>query len=112
MDINSRTLQGVHVLKLKGKLHLGEPVDHLKATFDQLIGAGENQVVLNLSDVPLLDSSGIGLLVKTLTTIKKSGGDIRLVNPSKFTVQTLRMIGVLNLFQIFEDESGAVESFG
>ena len=112
MDIGIRTLQGVHVLKLNGKLHLGDPVDNLRATFNQLMAPGDNRFVLDLSNVPTMDSSGIGVLVKTLTALKRQGGDLKLVKPSKFVVQTLRMLGVLNLFQLFEDESTAVGAFG
>jgi len=56
-------------------------------------------------------SSGIGLLVRYLTTAKQSGGAIRLLKPSKFTVQTLKMVGLLNLFSTYEDLSEAVASF-
>ncbi len=112
MDISARTIQGVHVLKLNGKLHLGEPVEHLRVMIDQFMAAGENQIVLDMAEVPLLDSSGIGALVKTLTSLKQKGGDLKLVQPTKFTIQTLRMIGVLNLFQVFDTEAAAVEAFG
>ncbi len=112
MDISARTVQGVHVLKLNGKLHLGEPVEHLRTMIEEFMASGENQIVLDLANVPLLDSSGIGALVKILTALKQKGGDLKLVNPTKFTVQTLKMIGVLNLFQVFESEAAAVEAFG
>lgn len=79
---------------------------------DQFMAAGENQIVLDMADVPLLDSSGIGALVKNLTSLKQKGGDLKLVNPTKFTVQTLKMIGVLNLFQVFDSEGAAVGAFG
>lgn len=111
MDISARTVQGVHVLKLNGKLHLGEPVDHLRTTIDDFMAVGENHIVLDMENVPLLDSSGIGALVKNLTSLKQKGGDLKLVNPTKFAVQTLKMIGVLNLFQIFDNEGAAVEAF-
>lgn len=112
MDISARTVQGVHVLKLNGKLHLGEPVEHLRVMIEEFMNSGENQIVLEMANVPLLDSSGIGALVKNLTSLKQKGGDLKLVNPTKFTIQTLKMIGVLNLFQVFDNEAAAVEAFG
>jgi anti-sigma B factor antagonist len=51
-------------------------------------------------------------LVKILTTAKQRGGSIKLLNPSKFTVQTLKMICLLDLFEIFQDQQQAVASFG
>ncbi len=60
----------------------------------------------------MIDSSGLGLLVKNLTSAEHLGGSIGLLSPSKFVVQTLKMIGLLNLFDIFEDQQQAISSFG
>lgn len=108
MEIQVRTHSGVPVIRLRGDLKLGEPVDGLKQTLGEL---QIPRVVVNLSEVPMVDSSGIGLLVRTLTTAKQRGGDLRLVSPSKLTVQSLKIVGLLNLFQIFEDDQQAVASF-
>ena len=51
----------------------------------------------------MVDSSGIGLLVRYLTAAKHSAGALKLLNPSKFAVQTLRMTGLLKLFEVFDD---------
>jgi len=108
LEIQVRTHSGVPVIRLRGDLKLGEPVDGLKQTLGEL---QIPRVVVNLSEVPMVDSSGIGLLVRTLTTAKQRGGDLRLVSPSKLTVQSLKIVGLLNLFQIFEDDQQAVASF-
>ncbi len=68
---------------------------------------GENRLVVNLSEVPMIDSSGIAVLVRTLTQAKQHGGALKLVNPSKFALQTLKIVGLLNLFELFPDESQA-----
>ncbi len=111
MDIETRSQEQVKLVKLRGKLSLGEPVDRLRETFEDLMQDGNCRIVLDLSEVPMVDSSGIGLLVKALTSAKQLGGSIRLLKPSKFTVQTLKMIGLLNLFEIYEDPQQAVASF-
>ncbi len=111
MDIEVRSQDAVKLVKLRGKLGLGEPVDRLRETFENLMNSGDCRIVLDLSEVPMIDSSGIGLLVKALTSAKQIGGAIRLLNPSKFAVQTLKMIGLLNLFEIFDDQQQAVASF-
>ena len=111
VDIELRSQEQVKVIKLRGKLSLGESVDRLRATFDDLLGGGDCRIVLDLAEVPMIDSSGIGLLVKALTSAKQLGGSIRLLNPSKFTVQTLKMIGLLNLFETFDNQQKAVASF-
>jgi anti-sigma B factor antagonist len=112
VDIDIRSLGEVKVIKLRGKLSLGEAVDRLRADLYELMGNGETRIVLDLSEVPMIDSSGIGLLVKVLTTSKQSGGSIKLLTPSKFVIQTLKMIGLLNLFDVFEDSQQAIASFG
>ena len=111
MDIEVRSLGQVKVIKLRGKLSLGEPVERLRETLDDLIGGSNIHIVMDLSEVPMMDSSGIGLLVKSLTSAKHVGGSIRLLNPSTFVVRTLKMIGLLNLFDIFEDQQQAIASF-
>lgn len=111
MDIELRSQEQVQLVKLRGKLALGEPVDRLRETFEDLMRSGNCRIVLDMGEVPMVDSSGIGLLVKALTSAKQAGGAIRLLNPSKFTVQTLKMIGLLNLFEIFNDLQQAVGSF-
>ncbi len=111
MDIELGSQEQVKLIKLRGKLSLGDAVDRLRATFEDLIQTGDCRIVLDLSEVPMVDSSGIGLLVKALTSAKQGGGAIRLLNPSKFTVQTLKMIGILNLFEIYDDQPQAVASF-
>ena len=70
-----------------------------------------NRIVLDLEEVPNMDSSGIGVLVRFLASAKQGGGAIRLLKPSKFVVQTLRMVGLLNLFSTYEDVGQAVSSF-
>ncbi len=111
MDIEVRSQNRVKLIKLRGKLALGDAVDRLRETLDDLLANGDNCILLDLTDVPMVDSSGIGLLVKSLTSAKQQGGAIRLLKPSKFTVQTLKMIGLINMFEIFDDQEQAVNSF-
>lgn len=111
MELNVRVRGAVHVIQLRGAVRLGDPVDRFRGAVDEAFGAGEPYVVVNLSEVPMIDSSGIGVLVKALTSAKQRGGTVKLVNPSKFAMQILRLIGVVDLFEIFEDEETALQSF-
>jgi anti-sigma B factor antagonist len=90
---------------------MGPALDRFNATMNELLSQGQSKIILNLEGVPTIDSSGIGMLVRHLTAAKQSGGAIRLLKPSKFTLQTLKMVGLLNLFATFEDETLAVASF-
>ena len=111
MDVDVRRRAQVEVIRLRGQLRLGEAVDALRAAIDEAVAAGNSKLVVNLAEVPTIDSSGIGLLVKAMASAKQRGGTLKLVNPSKFAIQVLRLVGVLNLFEVFEDENAAVESF-
>jgi len=92
-------------------LSLGEPVDRLRATVEDLINSGDTRLVLDLGELATVDSSGIGLLARFLTSAKQQGGSLKLLNPSKFVVQTLKLVGLLNLFEVFTDAQDAVASF-
>jgi len=111
MDIEVRSQGQVKVVKLRGRLSLGEPVDRLRATIEDLLGSGDSRLVFDLEEMGTVDSSGIGLLSKFLTATKQHGGSLKLVNPSKFVVQTLKLVGLLNLFEVFSDVPTAVASF-
>jgi anti-anti-sigma factor len=90
---------------------LGQGVDDLRRTFDDAMEQGDTRFAVNLDEVSMIDSSGIGLLVRYLASTKQNGGSLKLVKPSPFAVKTLRLVGVLNLFEIFDDDDTAVESF-
>jgi anti-sigma B factor antagonist len=112
VDIEVRSLGQVKVIKLRGKLSLGDAVDRLRADLYELMNNGSTRIVLDLGEVPMIDSSGIGLLVKSLTSAKEMGGSVKLLNLSKFPLQTLKMIGLLSLFDVYNDQQQAIASFG
>ncbi len=111
MDINVRKQAEVQVIQLRGVLRLGDGVEAFRKTVDEALAAGNIRLALNLAEVPMVDSSGIGVLVKAMASAKQRGGALKLVNPSKFAVQTLRLVGVLGLFEVFDTEDKAVASF-
>jgi len=111
VEIEIRNRGDVKLIKLTGRLTLGDSVDRLRATFDDLAGSGAYRYVVDLGEISMLDSSGIGLLVQCLTKAKQRGGSLKLLNPSPFAVKTLKMIGLLKLFEVFEDQDAAIASF-
>jgi anti-sigma B factor antagonist len=111
VEIDVRSQSEVNIIKLRGRLNLGDSVDRMREAVDELMDSGESRFVVDLGEVAMIDSSGIGLLVRSLTAAKQHGGSLKLLNPSKFAVQTLRMIGVLNLFEVFDNLDQAVASF-
>lgn len=111
MEIDVRDRDQIKVIKLRGKLALGAAVDDLRQVLDDLLANGQTNLLLDLAEVSMLDSSGIGLLVRILTAAKNAGGAIKLLNPSKFSLQTLRLVGILPLFEVYEDSEQALASF-
>jgi len=111
LEISVRTEDGVKIVKLRGDIRLGEAVDSLNATLNEIFASSEAFIVLDLEEVPTMDSSGIGILVRALTAAKKLGGSIKLLKPSKFVLQTLKMVALQKLFEIFDQPDQAISSF-
>jgi anti-sigma B factor antagonist len=111
VEIDIRSQGKVKIIKLRGRLNLGESVDRFRQTFDDLLEDGEISFIIDLGEVSMIDSSGIGLLVRCLTAAKQRSGTLKLLNLSKFALQTLRMTGLISLFEAFTDQEQAVASF-
>ena len=111
LEFQVATQDGVKVLKLKGRMSIGPTLDRFDKTLAELLKQGQNKIVLDVEEVPQIDSSGIGMLVRHLATAKKEGGAIRLLKPSQFTMHTFKIVGLLNLFSTFEDLPQAIASF-
>lgn len=112
MDINIRKRGAVQIIQLRGDLRLGEALNQFNRATDELLQSGETLLVINLAEIGMLDSSGIGALMKLLTSATKRGGALKLVNPSPLALKTLKLVGLLTLFPVFPDEEQAVASFG
>jgi anti-sigma B factor antagonist len=111
VDIDVRKVGKVHAIRLKGQLRLGEPVDELRSTLDGILAESGISVVLNMTEVPMSDSSGVGVMVRYQSMLKQKGGALKLVSPSKLVSQTLKILGLLSVFEVFQDETTAVQSF-
>jgi len=112
LDLSVISQKSVTVVRLKGSLKLDDGVPELSATLGRLTQEGHRKFVLNVSEMPQIDSSGIGLLVRTHTDCVKHGGGITLVQPSNFAVHTLRLVGVLRLFKVVSSDSEGLAVFG
>ena len=111
MEIQERALENVVVLDLKGKLTIGEGDELLKETIQKLMEQGHNKLLLNLADVPYVDSAGLGEIVRTYTTVSRQGGSLKLVNLTKRITDLLAITKLLTVFDTFESEAEAVSSF-
>ncbi len=111
MQIEQRSAGDVIVLDLKGKITLGEGDELLKDKVNSLLNQGHRKVVLNLADVPYIDSAGLGEIVRTYTTVSRQGGNLKLLNLTKRITDLLSITKLLTVFETFDSESDAVRSF-
>ena len=111
MQIEERAVGDVVVLDLKGKITLGEGDELLKDKVNSLGNQGHTKVVLNLADVPYIDSAGLGEVVRTYTTVSRQGGSLKLLNLTKRITDLLSITKLLTVFETFESENEAVRSF-
>jgi anti-sigma B factor antagonist len=111
MEIHQREREGVVILDLKGRLTVGQPATHLRSAITKLSGAGSNRIILNLEDVDYIDSTGLGGLVICYTGLQKSGGGLKLLNLNKRNLELLVLTKLSTVFELFNDEQDAVNSF-
>jgi anti-sigma B factor antagonist len=111
MEIQERTLQDVVVLDLKGKLTIGEGDELLKERISNLVQQGHRKLLLNLEGVPYVDSAGLGEIVRTYTTVSRQGGKLKLVNLTKRITDLLSITKLLTVFETYDSEDEAVNSF-
>ena len=111
MDIEIVKFGPAHLMKLNGELRVGESVTAFRKQADELISVGHTQLIVDLSKVLMIDSTGIGNLVYLLTTCRKRGGDVKLVNPSDLAGHSLKLTGLMTLFEVFESIPKAAASF-
>jgi len=76
MQIDERTIGDVVVLDIKGRVQLGEGDEMLKDKVNSLLNQGRKKIVLNLAEVPYIDSAGLGEVVRTFTTVSRQGGSL------------------------------------
>ena len=111
MKIENRTVGDVHILDCSGKIMLGEGTMAVRNTVREVLKNGGKKIVLNLGDVNYIDSSGIGELVSSFTTVTNQGGQLKLLNLTKKIQELLAITKLLTVFSVYEDEKAALASF-
>jgi anti-sigma B factor antagonist len=111
MDIQTRQIEDIIILAVTGRITLGEGNVMLRDVVRDLADKGTRRVILNLSEVNYIDSSGVGELVKTHTTIQNKGGKLKLSSLNKRVHDLLEMTRLSAVFDIHNDEASAIESF-
>ena len=111
MKFKTRQVDGVTILDLTGRITLGEGSVTLRDAVRDVLSKGSNKILLNLANVDYIDSSGIGELVSAYTTVKNSGGELKLLQLTKKVHDLLQITKLSTVFDVSDDEASAVASF-
>ena len=111
LKTSTRQVGGVTIVDLSGRITLGDASAAVRDAINDLLGKGNKKILLNLVEVEYIDSSGIGVLVGGLSTVRSQGGQLKLVNVSKRIRDLLRITKLYSLFDVKDDEPTAVASF-
>jgi anti-anti-sigma factor len=110
MSTKLRQSGGATILDLEGKLKMGEPVDQFRNHWTQAIQSGAKVLIINLGNVPMIDSSGVGSLMRCYSSMRAAGGRIKLVAANEVVRQTLGVTHLEKLFDFYTDEAAALAS--
>ena len=108
---NSRQVDGIVIVDMSGRITLGEGSVVLRDTVKDLVSKGRKKILLNLGDVTYIDSSGIGELVSAFTTVRKEGGELKLLNLTKKVHDLLQITKLYTVFDVKDDEAAAISSY-
>ena len=111
VKLTTRQVGDVTVIDVAGRITLGEGSSVLRDAMRDLVSKNQKKILLNLGEVSYIDSSGIGELVSGFTTVTNSGGALKLLNLNKRVKDLLQITKLYTVFDVHEDEAGAIRSF-
>lgn len=111
LEIHRREREGVTILDLKGRVTVGPEAGALREAVASAVADGITQLVLNLEHVDFIDSTGLGAVVMCSTTMRKAGGTVKLLNLNRRNIELLVMTKLTTVFETYNDETDAVNSF-
>ena len=111
VKIEERLIGPVTVLDIVGKLTMDQGAERLKDKINSLISQQRTHIVMNLKNVPYIDSGGLGQLVASYGSVMKAGGALKLLNVSSRNHDLLSITRLVTLFESFDSETEAVQSF-
>ena len=107
----AREAGGVTIIDLSGRITLGEGSSMLRQMVRDLLGKGQQKILLNLGDISYIDSSGIGELVSGYTTVRNQGGELKLLQLTKRVHDLLQITKLYTVFDVHDNEQRALDSF-
>lgn len=111
LSIRKRRVGGVTIMDLTGRISIGESNQTLHEALREAAGSDRRDVLVNLSEVRNIDSSGLGELVAGFASLERSGGRMKLLNLSARITELMTITKLHTVFEIFDDEEDAIESY-
>jgi anti-sigma B factor antagonist len=111
MDLEIQEKKGIQIIRVLGKTLGGPDATQVSEKMHELINAGKSKLVIDLARVERMNSSGLGILIGCLMAVRKQQGDIRLSHLNEKPKELLRMTKLNYVFEVFESEDAAIESF-
>jgi anti-sigma B factor antagonist len=111
LNIRERQAGDITVLDMDGRITIGEGSIALRSAIRRLIEEGKKKILLNLAGVGYIDSSGIGELVSSYTTINKAEGQLKLLSLTQKLQDLLTITKLLTVFDVYDNESEALASY-
>jgi anti-sigma B factor antagonist len=109
--ITERRIGDVTVLQVAGRIVLGDGATELRARMNDLIDEARLKFLLDLTEVTYIDSFGVGVIAAKYVSVRRKGGDVKLLRLSPRSRRVMRISGLLKIFQSFDDEEEGVKSF-
>ena len=111
LNISERQAGDITILDLDGKITIGEGSIALRNTIRRLLEEGKKKILLNLAEIGYVDSSGIGELVSSFTTVNREDGSLKLLNLQQKVQSLMAITKLLTVFDVYEDEGDALGSY-
>lgn len=111
MKIKTSEQYGAVVIALKGNVMGGDDTKDFNEVLHKYIDEGKKNIVVDLSDVKFMNSSGLGMLIGGLTTIKKADGNLKLARVTEKIESLLIITKLITIFEFFETVEEAVKSY-
>jgi anti-sigma B factor antagonist len=111
MNLKEKEMNGIAVLELSGKVMGGPDANLLSEKLHELVDKGKTNVVADLSKVSWMNSSGLGILIGGLTTMRNNGGDLKLVSVTERIKSLLIITKLITIFETFENLEAGLKSF-
>jgi anti-sigma B factor antagonist len=111
MEVSRREVGDVVILDLDGKLTIGQGDVVLRGSFVDELDVGQRKIIVNLGDVKVIDSSGLGELIRCKVTASEKDADVKLLHVNLKARKLITMAQLVGVFEMFDDEEMAISSF-